>query len=350
MAQGSFSLEILNTIRNQASLEYQERIPEATLDNLASIGRTFSQYNLQYNEFITNLFTRVGLSLINSKSFKNKLAKFKSGSIMDMKDVEEIWVDEFRTAEGTYDKEGGVGEGGIHPFKRRDPQEVTVFYHRMNYKAKYVVTIYKDDIIRCFNNVNLLDSYIAKQFNALYTGSEYDEWLMMKQLLASAVKNEDMFYYPVPTLKDADTAKTFIKTVKKAVSDLGYVDTRFNPAGVKTMSNPSELVLFIQKDIPITIDVDLYSQIFGPNYAKMNIEVIELDNFGDLTNDSNTCAILCDKDWFKVWDNKRELTQLYNPEGLYTNFWLHVWQTQSYSKFKNAVRFGFEDPATATTA
>ena len=347
MAQGSFSIEILNTIRNNASVEYQERIPEATLENLATIGKSFNTYNLQYNEFITNLFTRIGMSLIQSKSFKNKLARFKSGAILDMKDIEEIWVDEFRTAEGTYDKDGGVGEGGINPFKRRDPQEIKVYYHRMNYKAKYVVTIYKDDIIRCFNNARLLDNYIAKQFNALYTGSEYDEWLAMKNLLAEAVRAGDLFYYPVPHITDQESSKRFIKTVKKAVSDLGYVSNQFNPAGVKTMSNPSELVLFVLKDIPITIDVDLYSQIFGPNYAKMNIEIVELDDFGNLSQDSNTCAILCDKDWFKVYDNKHEMTQLYNPEGLYTNFWLHIWQTQSYSKFKNAIRFGFEDvPAT----
>lgn len=347
MAQGSFSIEILNTIRNDASVEYQERIPEASLSNLATIGKAFNTYNLQYNEFITNLFTRIGLSLIQSKSFKNKLKRFKSGAILDMKDIEEIWVDEFRTAEGTYDKDGGVGEGGINPFKRRDPQEIKVYYHRMNYKAKYVVTIYKDDIIRCFNNVTLLDNYIAKQFNALYTGSEYDEWLMMKQILADAVRANDLFYYPVPKLENVDFSKRFVKTIKKAVSDLGYVDTKFNPAGVKTMSNPSELVLFVLKDIPIHLDVDLYSTVFGPNYTKMNIEIVELDNFGDLAKDSNTCAILCDKDWFKIYDNKHEMTQLFNPEGLYTNFWLHIWQTQSYSKFKNAVRFGFEDaPAT----
>ena len=346
MAQGSFSLAILNTIRNQANTEYQTRIPEATLENLADIGRAFNTYDLQYNEFITALFTRIGKTLIDSKSFKNKLARFKSGSIQDMKDVEEIWVDEFRSAEGMYDKEGGVGEGGINPFKRRDPQEIKVYYHRMNYKAKYVVTIYKDDIIRCFSNVTMLDNYIAKQFNALYTGSEYDEWLMMKQLLASAVKAQDMFYYPVVKPVDTESSKQFVKTLKKVVSDLSYVSTQFNPAGVKTKSDANELVLFVLKDIPIHIDVDLYATVFGPGYAKTNIEIVELDDFGDLTNDSNTCAILCDKDWFRVYDNKRELTQLYNPEGLYTNFWLHVWQTQSYSKFKNAVRFGFEEATT----
>ena len=102
------------------------------------------------------------------------------------------------------------------------------------------------------------------------------------------------------------------------------------------MTAPSELVMFVNKDVAVHMDVDYYAQIFGPEYAKMPITVIELDNFGADNND--TYALICDREWFKVYDTLNAFEELKNPEGLYTNYWLHIWQILSYSKFKNAVR------------
>jgi len=107
-------------------------------------------------------------------------------------------------------------------------------------------------------------------------------------------------------------------------------------------------VLFINKDIPAHLDVDLYTMLFGVDYAKLGIEVVELDNFGKDNN--GTYALLCDKDWFKVYDTKNEMTSLTNPDGLYTNYWLHIWQILSYSKFKTAIRFATKDVGTTTGA
>lgn len=335
----SISVEVLNTIRNNADTLYQSRVPVATRDNIAEIGRTFSTYNEQYNTFITTLIHKIGLTLLQTKSFENKLKRFKSGALLTEQDIEEIWVDQFRTAEGAYDKEGGVGANGTHPFKRRAYNDVKVMYHRMNRQDKYVITISKVDVIRAFRSATTLDAFLTAQFNSIYTGAEYDEFIHMKKLFAEGIANGDFFSFDVEEL-DGSTAKTlsFVRTVKKAVKDLEYPSTEFNPAHVKTMSNPGELVMFVNKDVAVHMDVDLYSQIFGPEYAKMPVTVIEVDNFGE--DDTGTYALICDKDWFKVYDTLNEFTQLPNPEGLYTNYWLHVWQILSYSRFKNAIRIG----------
>lgn len=333
----SLSVEILNTIRNNADTLYQDRVPVATQTNISEIGRVFSTYNAQYNTFISTLIHKIGLTLLQTKSFENKLKRFKSGTLLSEQDIEEIFVEQFRAAEGAYDKDGGMATGGIHPFKRRTYQDVQVNYHRMNRQDKYVITISKVDVIRAFRSASTLDAFLTAQFNSLYTGAEYDEYIHMKQLFSEGIKAGDFFTYEVPEIDDTvDTNKAFVRTVKKAVKDLEYPSTEYNPAGVKTMSNPSELVMFVNKDVAVHMDVDLYSQIFGPEYAKMPITVVEVDNFGD--DDSGTYALICDKDWFKVYDTLNEFEELKNPEGLYTNYWLHIWQILSYSKFKNAVR------------
>lgn len=343
----SLSVEVLNTIREKADTEYQNRVPVATQENIAAIGRVFSAYNLQYNTFITELIHKIGLTLLQTKSFENKLKRFKSGTILSEQDIEEIWVDQFREAEGKYDPNGGMESGGIHPFKRRTYNDVKVMYHRMNRQDKYVITIAKVDVIRAFRSASTLDAFLAAQFNSLYTGAEYDEYVHMKKLLAEGIAEgiaaetadgeKTVFTYYVPEIDGTvESAKQFIRTAKKIVKDVEYPSTKYNLAGVKTTSKPSELVMFVHKDVAAHMDVDFYAQIFGPEYAKLNIEVVEVDDFGPDNN--GTYALICDKDWFKVYDTLNEFDELKNPEGRYTNYWLHIWQILSYSKFKTFVR------------
>ena len=342
----AISVEILNTIRNNADAEYQSRVPEATQTNISEIGRVFAQYDVVYNTFITDLMHKIGKTIVETALFSNKLKPFKSGSMLTMQDIEEIWVEQFREAEGSYDPEGGMGTDGIHPFKRRTYQDVQVYYHRMNRQDKYVITIYKDDVIRAFRSEATLNAFIQAQFNSLYTGAEFDEYVHMKQLLAEGITKGEFKDYLVKEIgtsgqSDAQlqrACKDFIKTVKKAINDVSYVSTEFNPAGVKTKTEKSNLVLFINKDLAPHLDVDLYATLFGPEYAKLGITIVELDNFG--SDESGTYALLCDRDWFKVYDTKNEMTSLQNPDGLYTNYWLHIWQILSYSRFKTAIRFG----------
>ena len=343
----SLAVEVLNTIRNSADADYQNRVPVATRDNIAEIGRVFSAYELDYNTFISSLIHKIGLSYIQTKSFENKLKAFKSGTVLTEQDIEEIWVDQFRAAEGAYDKDGGVGTNGIHPFKRRNYNDVKVNYHRMNRQDKYVITISKLDVIRAFRSESTLSSFIAAQFNSLYTGSEYDEYVHMKQLFTELITEataaeaasggKTVFTYEVPAIDGTvEAARSFIRTAKKAVKDMEYPSTLYNLAGVKTMAKASDLVMFVNKDVAVHMDVDYYAQIFGPEYAKMPVTVVELDNFG--ADNTGTYAIIAERDWFKVYDTLNEFSELKNPEGLYTNYWLHIWQILSFSKFKNAVR------------
>ena len=343
----SYSINILNTIRENASSEYASRVPEATKENIANIGRTLDTYDVVYNEFLNALMHRIGLTMIQTALFTNKLARFKSGTVLTGQDVEDIFVTAFREAEGAYDPEGGVGEGGVHPFKRREYQETIVKFYRMNRRDKYVITIYKDDVIRAFNSTTAFEQFITAQFNSLYTGADWDEYEHMKKIFAEAIAAGDFKgEYLVPAIggegaTDADiqsACRAFARTVKKAVADVSYPTTLYNAAGVRTSSEKKNLVLFIHKDLPAHLDVDLYSVIFGADYSKLGIEIVELDNFGDDAN--GTYALLCDRDWFKVYDVKNEMTSLHNPDGLYTNFWLHIWQILAYSRFKTAVRFG----------
>lgn len=333
-----YSVELLNNIRLNASADYQARIPEATRTNLATIGQAFEVYNTLYNEFIDVLMNKVAKTIINQKMFSNKLARFKSGGVVSPHDVEEIFI-EMAKAEGTYDKDGK------NPLGRRTPPDVKVIYHRQNRQDYYAVSIGDIDFRRVFSSEATLDTFMTGIINSVYSGDEYDEWLAMKNLVGSYKNKEGQcgyFDYEVKTLAGSEDkkefAKDFVKTLRKAVQDLSFASTQYNVAGVKTWSQPSELVLLVHKDVLVEVDVEQLATAFNESKTNMKVvpTIIAMDDFGAL---GDTYGILVDKSWFKVFDTLVHMEPQRNAQGLFTNYFYHHHQILSASTFKNAVRF-----------
>ena len=65
----------------------------------------------------------------------------------------------------------------------------------------------------------------------------------------------------------------------------------------------------------------------------------------ELTALDNIPALIIDRDWFMVFDNFYNFTEQYNGQGLYWNYFYHVWKTFSASPFANAVLFTTDTPA-----
>ena len=324
----SYSVSILNNIRMNASQEYQDRIPEATQTNITTIGHAFQTYTLVYNEFCEALINKIGKTLISQKMFKNKLSKFKQGGVVSAHDVEEIFI-EMAKAEGSYDKKGA------NPLGRRNNPDVKVIYHRQNRQDYYAISIGDIDFVRVFRSEATLDSFIKGIINSVYSADEYDEWLAMKNLIGTY---DTYFDYEVSEGSDKkEFAKGFVKTLRKAVQDLSFASTSYNKAGVKTWSNPNELVLLVNKDVLVEVDVEQLATAFNTSNTDMKVvpTIIAMDDFGPLTD---TFGVLVDKDWFRVFDTLIHMEPQRNAQGLFTNYFYHHHQILSASTFKNAVR------------
>lgn len=323
-----YSIATLNNIRANASDEYQQRIPVATQQNIATIGQAFQTYTNVYNEFIDTLLNKIGKTILETKLFKNKLARFKSGTITNAQDVEEIFI-EMAKAEGNYNP------AGPNPLGRRTPPDVKTIYHRMNRRDYYCVSVGDVDFIRVFRSESTLDAFISGIINSIYSGAEYDEWCAMKNLLATY---NGYFDYDVPviTAENApETAKAFVKTLRKAVQDLSFASTQYNAAGVKTWTDPSDLVLLVNKDVVAEIDVEVLAKAFNMGKTDIQTAIVVMDDFGSL---EDTYGLLVDKNFFRVYDTLSHFEPQRNAQGLFTNYFYHVHQILSASTFKNAVR------------
>lgn len=326
------SIDILNNIRLNASEEYQARIPEATQTNITEIGNAFETYTVLYNEFCTALLNKIGKTIIEQKMFKNRLAKYKDGTIHNAQDVEEIFI-EMAKAEGAYDPDGK------NPLGRRDNPDVKAIYHRQNRRDKYVITVGDIDFRRVFRNGDTLDVFIKGLINSVYSGDAYDEYLCMKNILATYPGYDE---YEVTAYTKANAvafAKEFVKTLRKAVLDLTLEpSTEHNAAGVLTFSDVDKLTLFIHKDVATEIDVELLANAFNQSNTDTKVvpDIQVMANFGSLTD---TYALLTDRDFLKVWDTLSHMEGQRNADGLFTNYFYHHHQILSASKFKNAIRF-----------
>lgn len=320
-----FSVSVLNNIRANASSEYQSRIPEATQQNIISVGNALETYDLLYNEFFPALFNKIGKTMIESKLFKNKLARFKSGTIFTQQDVEEMFI-EMSKAEGKYDNKGQ------NPLGRRTGPNVKVVYHRQNRQDYYAITIGDLDVVRVFRSEASLDTFITGLFNSVYSGAEYDEYLAMKNLLATYKGYVD---YGVSAITDAETAKDFVKTVRKASTDMTFASTALNKAKVMTWTPVEKQVLFINKDVLAEVDVEVLAKAFNMGKTDIQVEIVVMDDFGSMTD---TYGLLVDESFFRVWDTLSKMEPQRNAQGLFTNYFYHIHQILSLSPFKNAIR------------
>ena len=325
-----FSIDALNSIRAEASQEYQDRIPEATQENITTIGNALQSYKPLYNEFSVALLCKIGKTMIESKLFQNRLARFKSGVIVDQQDVEEIFV-EMAKAESAFDPDGP------NPLGRRETVQDKVVYHRLNRADVYAVSIGDLDFRRVFRSESTLDAYITKKINALYSGANKDEFLLMVNLLATY---DGYFDYEVPVMAGADpheTAKTFVKSLRKAVMDVTLdSSTEYNKAHVETWAEPEKLVLLVHKDVLAEVDVEVLSKAMNMGKTDIQVKVVPMPHFGSLTE---TYGLLVDEEWFRVWDTVMDMEPQRNAHGKFTNYFLHVQQIISCSPFKTALRF-----------
>lgn len=325
-----FSIDALNSIRAEASQEYQDRIPEATQENISTIGNALQTYKPLYNEFSMALLCKIGKTMIESKLFQNRLARFKSGTIVDQQDVEEIFV-EMAKAEGKYDPTGP------NPLGRRDTVQDKVVYHRLNRADVYAVSIGDLDFRRVFRSEATLDAYITKKINALYSGANKDEFLLMVNLLATY---DGYFSYEVPVMAGADaheTAKTFVKTLRKAVMDVTLdSSTDYNKAGVETWAEEDKLVLLVHKDVLAEVDVEVLAKAMNMGKTDIQVSIVPMPHFGSMTG---VYGLLVDEEWFRVWDTLMDMEPQRNAHGKFTNYFLHVQQIISCSPFKTALKF-----------
>jgi len=328
------TVDILNAIRNSASQTYQDRVPTATQDNIKAVGAPIIEFEAIQNEFLHSLVNRIARVIITSKSYSNPLKRFKKGILEYGETVEEIFVNVARA----HDFNPATAEKEV--FKREIPNVNTAF-HRMNTQNFYKTTISNEQLRQAFISASGVTDLIGRIVDSLYTGAEFDEFLIMKQMIADGVNNGRFQAVTVPTAT-TDNAKAIVTEIKAMSNKLQFMSGDYNPMGVITHTPVEDQILIMDSAFDAVVDVNVLASAFNMDKAQFMGHRLLIDNFADTTG---VVAVLVDADWFMVFDNFIGFTENYNGEGLYWNYFYHVWKTYSNSPYANAIVFTTQENA-----
>lgn len=361
------TIDIINVIRQNASYDYQQNVPEVTTANdIPKVGEIIYGTPAFANQFINALVNRIAIVRVQSATFNNPYSILKKGYIEYGETVEDIFVSIAKAVDFNVEK------AAKREFQRTIP-DVRSAFHVMNWRVMYPVTIQDEDLRQAFLSIEGVQNLIAKIVDGVYTAAEYDEFLLFKYLLIKAISHGKM--YPTSIGTGADLSEAAVQ-FRGTSNLLPFMSSEYNEVGVKTNTPKARQVIFMDAMFNAQFDVNVLASAFNMDKADFMGRLFLIDNWTDFDNErfdiiransdgieevtadelallANVKAVILDDNWFQVYDNNNKFTEKYVASGLYWNYFYHTWKTVSNSPFANAVVFVTSDadvalPATVT--
>ena len=347
------TIDILNVIRQNASYDYQQNVPEiATVNDIPKVGEIIYGTPAFANQFINALVNRIAIVRVQSATFNNPYSILKKGYIEYGETVEDIFVSIAKAVDFNVEK------APKREFQRTIP-DVRSAFHVMNWRVMYPVTIQDEDLRQAFLSIDGVQNLIAKIVDSVYTAAEYDEFLLFKYLLIKAISHGKMFPTSIGTGADLSEAAVQFRGISNL---LPFMSNDYNEAAVKTNTPKDRQVIFMDAMFNAQFDVNVLASAFNMDKADFMGRLFLIDNWTDFDNErfdviransdgieevtteelellANVKAVILDDNWFQVYDNNNKFTEKYVASGLYWNYFYHTWKTVSNSPFANAVVF-----------
>lgn len=347
------TIDILNTIRANASYEYQNSVPEVeSLNDIPRVGEILMGYPALANQFLNALVNRIALVKVKSANFNNMYSQLKKGYLEYGETVEEVFVNIAKA------REFNVEKTEAREFKRTIP-DVRSAFHAMNWRVQYPVTIQDQDLRTAFVSADGVQDLIARIVDAVYTANEYDEYLLFKYLMIKAIAHGQM--YPV-SIGDGTNMNDAAVAFRGTSNQLQFMSTKYNISGVHTTTPREDQFIFMDSNYNAQYDVNVLASAFNMDKATFMGQLMLIDDWTTFDNDrfkeildnsdqieevtdeelalmTNVKAVLVDREWFQVYDNLDKFTEQYAASGMYWNYFYNVWKTVSSSPFSNAIVF-----------
>jgi hypothetical protein len=326
----SETYDIVNAILNESPDTFSQYVPLASATNIVEVGAGLQISKTLQNEFVVNLIDRIGLVVVKKATLQNPLKKFKKGQMPQGRSIEEIFTD--ITKAQKYNPE----DAETTLYKRVIPNVKTLFHER-NRQDVYTQTISDEQLRSAFVSWSAFDNFLSSIINAIYNSAEVDEYESMKLVIDNYFSKGMFTVVNVLPPTDATSASDFVKKARAVARKMSLPNGSrdYNALAVRTRSEMNDLHLIIDADLEAELDVDVLAKAFNMDRTSFLGNVTIIDGFAS----TGLEAVLVDKEWFMVYDNLFQLETVRNSKGLYYNYFLHVWQTLSASRFANAVAF-----------
>lgn len=331
--------QILNMIRNEASPEYQRRMPSATQMNMDRQMATLMSSTQLKNEFYSALVNRIGGTYVNTWRWNNPLSVFQRASQAYGDTWQEIAVG--MPLAQVYDPDAEyLGADNFRKWKI----DVDSLYHRLDFAHFYPATTDDKTLQRAFTSETGLASLTSQILTSCYNAAEVDLFeAMCHQFVEYAKLGGYWRVHMEHDLNDMGSTETdardMLRQIRAWADTLKFVSTRYNARHMPTFARPDELVLFCSPEVKSALDVQGLATVFQRTDAEPTIDriiVIPQDRFGI---DGVQVILTTDKFLIDI-PVINEMTQQINPVNINSiNHYLHVQHIISVSGFAPTVMF-----------
>ena len=331
--------QILNMIRNEASPEYQRRMPSATQMNMDRQMATLMSSTQLKNEFYSALVNRIGGTYVNTWRWNNPLSVFQRASQAYGDTWQEIAVG--MPLAQVYDSDAEyLGADNFRKWKI----DVDSLYHRLDFAHFYPATTDDKTLQRAFTSENGLASLTSQILTSCYNAAEVDLFEAMCHQFVEYAKLGGYWRihmdHDLNNMGSTETdARDMLRQIRAWADTLKFVSTRYNARHMPTFARPDELVLFCSPEVKSALDVQGLATVFQRTDAEPTIDriiVIPQDRFGM----NGVQAILTTDKFLVDIPVINEMTQQTNPVNINSvNHYLHIQHIISVSGFAPAIMF-----------
>jgi hypothetical protein len=203
-----------------------------------------------------------------------------------------------------------------------------------------------------------INNLVTKIIEQLYTSANYDEFNVMKYLVGKHILAGHLYPVNVGTVSSANM-RSIISTIKGVSNRFEFMSSQYNLAGVANHALKENQYLIVNSQFDAVADVEVLAMAFNMDKAEFLGHKILVDSFGTIDwdrldtlfegdseytqfTDAEIAAldaipgVLVTDNWFMIYDVLNEMRDQGNGQGLYWNYFYHVWKTFSVSPFANA--------------
>lgn len=328
------NINMLNAVRQTMSVDYRDRVPVATRENIDGIAKTLTDpYNpMARNELVPALVNLIASQSISTEAFRNPLRVLNSNAMPYGNGEQEVYVN---FAQG-YAHNANIS---IEDATAIYDSYIMSLYHVINFNNDYPVTIWFEDMRGAFLDEYGLRSLVQAKVESVVSACNWDEFNTAKELIASAKRAGQIYPVHVDAVTDQASANALAKQIQSYIDKMQFPNPLYNFAGATSAAKEDTILLFVDPDTKAAMNVDSYASAYNIDRMIPKAQQVLIDNFNDA---DSIVAVLVDKRFFKIREQYRMMVQDNVNRGLRWNNTYTVKEMFSYSLFYPIIVFTTE--------
>ena len=383
---------VLNAIWSTSSSAYQTTVPLATATNITDVGvAVLAAPTGIRNEFMSNLYNKVGMTLIDTPVVENEFSFLKKGTLEHGQMIEDLYVGLAQSE--PYITGMKEGDSAPDPFSIKKLPHYSAFYSTI-LSRQYQVTRHMTDLRKAFHSGGGVEQFVGAMMNAMISRENYDDMKATIALVARQIEEaltesatnkhkgvvhlvsdfNTLYGYdgidPNPVSLTATTAflnkdflKYFTNQLKKYSKRMKHLRKDYNIAGVEqTLPQAKQRIMMVED-----ITVDFETELLAWAYNAGNLEIGGIDGIdawysvganhenpptvtpeeitvksqftSAITGSTMCAAVIYDQDMIKIYNKERIASDQANAKGNYWNMFMSIEDIYACSPYKNFVAF-----------